>query len=251
MDYEPVETPNPREFAVLVWASPTQVFSKMVGLVPGTSTLASCNLAIVPESEGFGNYLYLKPSGKRQDGYMGFLFGATKTEAQKYTPYDTVSHSKDYYWPNVMERWKATPEITRALQQFDPNGKTVYSMRWKAHFRMKPYVQGNTQFERLLYLAPTKFELQKPVIMQPVSFGWDLPGDGMEPTRMLIAQRIRRPNRVLQSVALSTTTFEPTYPNGWARHLADTDQEQLASGLWHMWEDYALPPNQVNTIRDK
>jgi hypothetical protein len=112
-------------------------------------------------------------------------------------------------------------------------------------------VDGRTQIERFRYLAPTKFELQKPIILQPVSFGWDLPGDGMEPARMLIGSRIHRPNRVLGPAILSQTTFEPTTPSGWTRHLHDTNQEQLESGLWQMWEDYAIPPSGGAIIRDK
>lgn len=247
-----IPTPNPNEFSLLVLVPMEQVVAVHMPTAEVTTYRDFKMHPTVNRAEGYADYIYLKATGPDNEGRLGFSFGKNKTDTQKYTPYDSELHTDpSFYWPNVMERWKAVPDPTKAIEGRDPNGNATYDMKWNALYRLRPYVDGPSQMERLWYLAPTKFDLQQVVTMQTVSFGWDLPGDGMEPARMLIGSRIHRPTRVLGPAVLSSTTFEPTTPPGWTRHLHFTDQKQTESGLWLMWEDYAIPPGDVNVIRDK
>jgi hypothetical protein len=250
MSFDPLPTPNPNEFAVRVWASPQKVLQKMGGLVAGTTTLKAADLCVVPSSEeDLGSYLYLKPLGKREDGAMGFVFGKPKTDAEKYTPYDSYERTEEYPFFPVVEGFRATPDITKGIEQFDPGGVTVYQIPWKIRYRMREMAQGATTIEYRLYQSPTKFRLRRPVVQQPVRVPIDLPGvDDPGFHKVLIARRIKVPEAVIGPCATSWRTYNPTTPAGWARHLIDADQDQdPETGIWRMIEKYARPPRGGRT----
>lgn len=249
--FDLMPTPNPDEEVVVVTVETHLIKQRAQLPVAGVTEYKDFQLSPREFLGDYGQYVFVKKS-KPGAGLLSFHFSAPKTEAQKYTPWRTEPRGeKDMFWPNVMERWRAEPDPTRALERRDPTGVTIYDMQWKAVYVLKPYYQGPTRIERYYYLSPTKFTLKNVRGMQTVSFGWALPGDSMDPARMLLARRFHVPTRIIGPTSFSHITYDPTYPPGWVRHLHDTDQEQLDSGIWSMWEDYAIPPAQLNRVREK
>jgi hypothetical protein len=78
-----------------------------------------------------------------------------------------------------------------------------------------------------------------------------MPGDSGNLGPVLIAHRIRVPIAFLGPVATAFKTYEPTIPNGRARHLIDDDEEQLESGLWLRTKKWVSPLLGGAVTRDR
>jgi hypothetical protein len=255
MSYEPLETPNPNEFAIRVWASPMQVLSKMGALVAGTTTLAESNLATVPASEAaIGSFIYLKPLGKRDDGAMGFVFGMPKTEAEKNQPFRSEIRTENYPWEGVLLNYRSEPNFRESLEMRDPGGNPFFQQKWNTRYTLLAPVQGATSILYEWFLSPTKFtNLRRPTIQQPVHVPvGHLPGDASEPIgNVLIAKRIRVALKVLGPVALEERRYEPTIPAGRVRHVIDDDQDQIETGHYLRLRKTAIPTPSGKIIRDR
>jgi hypothetical protein len=255
----------PRDARIIEQAAPSSKLIVVSDIVPtdaidatfmsefsaGTITFGDVDWANYPDGAVYIGYSLIKVGRDRRDGFTRLYFADTLTDAEKYTPYDTEEHSKDIYWPNVLERWRADPDPTRSVQSYDVAGNESFEMQWRARYILKPYLDTKTRIERLLYVAPTKFQLQNIVPMALVSFEWKLPGDRMDAFRCLIDRPVVRPDVVFGPVAMNSTRFKPTFPSNWVRHLHDTDQNQLENGMYQMWEDFAIPPVTDNRIIQK
>jgi hypothetical protein len=122
--YDLLDTPDPDESAVIVYVQTKDLRLQHLP-VAGVTTLKLSELTRDGIAiSNYGDYIFTLKR-KPAVGWLGFVFGKNKTEAEKYTPWDVYERTEAYHWLPVVEQWQAAPNLTHALDLSDPSGQRL------------------------------------------------------------------------------------------------------------------------------
>lgn len=203
----------------------------------------------------FMAYEYVGPEDG-PEGYLGFAFSKSKTEAEKATPFRSSTKFDDFTWHMVLKGIAVIadygfPQSTYAV--VDGQKTLVSAPRYYPREIFIPQTTCPTKFTVDEFISPTKFVIPQHPVPLPMPVNYQVLGEKREfplclhddltlrATRTGTAQIVAGGTGGARSGAVGGYDFPATNFKEWTAHYIHDDQ-QFTNGVWHRVRIRVTPP---------
>lgn len=176
-----IRTPNPSLLALAVSVDDASL-TKIGGLLPSEGTLFSDAAwrGIFPRDymKLYGGFKYLQQLGETKTG-IDLLFARTLTDAQRGTPFRTITKYGNHYWHPVLKALEVIPDENTPRSYNSASSQSSTLISGPSFYVREDYIPAATEGTRFLieeFFSDVPYEIPQYPAPTPSSVSYDFPG---------------------------------------------------------------------------